>query len=1781
MRRATPKVKELTPGVLRRNSTSFPVQVTAKLHALHERYQAAAADPANPEHRWATALKYYQYLVRAVMCDPEYGIGADGNARGLLAFADMGFGKTRLAVAVAMAMWDVRPVIVLLPHSLQANFRATVDQVLGLLHPDVPAAELARLRAEAATKFAYVSMDAYNAADQVGRGGAPKGAARSLNGALVIIDEAHNFFRAIINSASEHANARRVYDQLMAARDLRLLFLTGSPASKDPFELVPCFNLLAGRELLPTQYETFVKLYVDREHRRVRNRERLANRLIGLVSRVGHASPARLRTASAERQMTDRDIGWFPEELPTIVSRVPMGHEQYRQYLLARDKEVDEGRGGEGATSRQGVLAAPPLALPGSEKKAMRSYYVKSRTLSLFSPPREWRDRDPDAMPDDAFTAETAPKLHLIAERVASLPGVDLVYSQFVASGLRPLGRFLKRLGFEAFVPVGLPAAAATVAVAAATEPVAGLPSIEPRAAALTGDEAAAVDSERAAYRLSQEIARLAAGGSDNPKVVRESRNAAERWLLTAANSGPLQETWPLHSAALRGDTALLQRELEAAGVPDAAAAVERMRSTITKHMAEPPRACEARVKVSATEVVVECKRDSHDVRYSLYPGQGAVLLERGKPAEVARAALRYLAALEGGQQLGLPRAYFEGLYDLGVRNEAFASPFNSRLLLLAADTRFCSLFPDTDAVFGSLGSFLTLKEFAPGGWYINPPYVESLMDVAVAKANELLAEGSGAPVVMLLPRWDDAAAVRAVRGSPWLVAEEELPPRRYSLEAPDGRAFVAPFAVRSFWLQNPMPSEDIRVRIVAHLRSPLRAESEGRKGEGRKGGGLDDSYDIEQLWALAADLPVRPRPITALATTVAMRNPPGRLPTTARPILTVGDRDVVIAGTQRLARAMAAGWSEVPTVRVPDEIAAEARRPDRRPAPRGAAHEVDGGDNPPLTVQEYRVRGKTLQVVRDDLLPAGTKQRAVVPFTRALLAALPSDRKVATLLYTAPYNGFGPVAAAFAARRLGLQCLLILSRKAFGSAAATSVAAVHESGTVRRAREMGAKIQIADTWDALVAAGKAAAADPAVFWYPLGYHADDFGATLADHLREASAGFAPRHIWMAAGTGALALAVAAVFPAATITVVPASLDPKNIAKLTATLAAERRIEVALVHAPAALAPYPTVAGYDERAWDAAVAAGADGDCVWNVAGVPDDEPRDFPYRTAYMPAPLEMFDRLREIGRGADPWDETSRTSRSADNRLAVVRRTFPEDFDKTDSLTDHFVEPVRIRCRERDEPAPATAWRRLSKHERAPTIEMAGVVKIIRISSDTRAQRERVYAVARGCNLFNNALAVYLLRRFKSKKILDATAGWGDRLLAAHVVGAELYRGWDTNPALQAVYASIADALNPRVAIDWLVTKAPFESARARFAPGGDLSGRFDTALFCPPYFDKELYLGPNTSTDSHPTVSRWYAGFYRPAVAAAAGGLQPGGHFLAYVTAGRMHDEAAAVLKTAGLVYLGRVGFQQIVDGKEGAIRDTFVWRRPVVGGAELSPPTKKYAIISGEVSDEARVSIVRAARSTANLHGEIIKAVLVSKTGAEGLDMLYIRRTHQAEPYWDRARDIQVKARGRRLGSHDALPREERDLQPYLYVAAANQAVWGQMPPQEREARSIDEIFMDRAAEKFEINEAFRELLAEVSLEAEIFGYSSCRTCVPTGVPLFHDDPNIDIRLPDPCEVRTESNVEARPIEHNGVTYYYTLADGIYAFYTYRKDLGGHAPVDPSDPVIVELRALFPS
>ncbi len=93
------------------------------------------------------------------------------------------------------------------------------------------------------------------------------------------------------------------------------------------------------------------------------------------------------------------------------------------------------------------------------------------------------------------------------------------------------------------------------------------------------------------------------------------------------------------------------------------------------------------------------------------------------------RSALRYDSIFARTRHIGPPQAVYDAFHEWGVRNEGFASPFNARLID-RPDSRFFSVFPDTDAPFGSQGSFFDadLDQY-DGAWCLDPPFLPETLD--------------------------------------------------------------------------------------------------------------------------------------------------------------------------------------------------------------------------------------------------------------------------------------------------------------------------------------------------------------------------------------------------------------------------------------------------------------------------------------------------------------------------------------------------------------------------------------------------------------------------------------------------------------------------------------------------------------------------------------------------------------------------------------------------------------------------------------------------------------------------------------------------------------------------------------------------------------------------------------------------------------------------------------------------------------------------------------------
>ena len=69
---------------------------------------------------------------------------------------------------------------------------------------------------------------------------------------------------------------------------------------------------------------------------------------------------------------------------------------------------------------------------------------------------------------------------------------------------------------------------------------------------------------------------------------------------------------------------------------------------------------------------------------------------------------------------------------------------------------------------------------------------------------------------------------------------------------------------------------------------------------------------------------------------------------------------------------------------------------------------------------------------------------------------------------------------------------------------------------------------------------------------------------------------------------------------------------------------------------------------------------------------------------------------------------------------------------------------------------------------------------------------------------------------------------------------------------------------------------------------------------------------------------------------------------------------------------------------------------------------------------------------------NNFGEIIKVIMITASGAEGISLMSTKYVHIVEPYWHPVRIDQVIGRARRICSHKNLPEDDKTVDVFLYL-----------------------------------------------------------------------------------------------------------------------------------------------
>ena len=178
-----------------------------------------------------------------------------------------------------------------------------------------------------------------------------------------------------------------------------------------------------------------------------------------------------------------------------------------------------------------------------------------------------------------------------------------------------------------------------------------------------------------------------------------------------------------------------------------------------------------------------------------------------------------------------------------------------------------------------------------------------------------------------------------------------------------------------------------------------------------------------------------------------------------------------------------------------------------------------------------------------------------------------------------------------------------------------------------------------------------------------------------------------------------------------------------------------------------------------------------------------------------------------------------------------------------------------------------------------------------------------------------------------------------------------------------------------------------------------------------------------------------------------------------------------------------------------------------------------------------------------QNATNLRGKVIKVLLTTKTGAEGIDLKNVRQVHIVEPYWNPVRLQQVKGRAIRVGSHLELPPKDRLVDIYVYLATILPKHKKTEPIIERDSDGIssDQALFKLSNKKLEIMKTLLKMIKEVSIDCSLnindtYEAEDPFTCLNYGSSLvdYSYIPNINDEYEDKEKRRRTKQTSWKPI-----------------------------------------------
>jgi len=362
--------------------------------------------------------------------------------RGMLLLHGTGSGKTLSAIAIAEHLKYYKEVIIIAPKSLHDNFKGELKRYGSKVDND---------------RYRFVSSNASNMIDKLETtkdeltGADIK--SLKLDNKLIIMDEVHNLLVGMSNGSK---NASALYDMLMAAKKCKIIMLTASGIVNGIYEAAIALNICKGpirtedgewTTLLPESAEDFERYFINEKQMKIKNADKLRNRIRGLVSYKGDLFEHEVLSFYSMLNKTIKKEH-YPDRLPIKIVPVHMSRPQYGAYEQAREKERMETRNAIVGSGCERIVLLPGKT--GGELKQTSafgkstSYRIKSRQLSNVY--------QPEGVNVVEEIETCSPKIKSIGDKLK--PGVKtLIYSNFVTAGVNTVASYLEHIGYKRFTP--------------------------------------------------------------------------------------------------------------------------------------------------------------------------------------------------------------------------------------------------------------------------------------------------------------------------------------------------------------------------------------------------------------------------------------------------------------------------------------------------------------------------------------------------------------------------------------------------------------------------------------------------------------------------------------------------------------------------------------------------------------------------------------------------------------------------------------------------------------------------------------------------------------------------------------------------------------------------------------------------------------------------------------------------------------------------------------------------------------------------------------------------------------------------------------------------------------------------------------------------------------------------------------------------------------------------------------------------------------------------------